>query len=126
MCMHAQTFIFANRMCRNAKVTPELIYVYIRVYVCNCVCMHRLLYLESECAGMPRCCLNAYEYTYVYMYVNVTAGQSKLSFLKNKIDKLCKNAKVPSELELSIYLNQDPEREQLSPEVHTYIYTHVL
>jgi len=92
------------------------------VLQCVAVCCSVL-----QCARTPRRHLNSYMYVHVYVYVNAyaTAGQSKLSFLKNKIDKLCKDAKVPSELELSVYLTQDPEREQLSPEVHTYMYSHV-
>ena len=54
---------------------------------------------------------------FVCFHTSFYDGKRELSFLKNKVDKLCKNPFVPPEFELKLRLSQDPAHEHLEPEV---------
>ena len=53
---------------------------------------------------------------FVCFHTSFYEGKDTLSFLKNKVDKLCKNQHIPAEFELRLMLNQDATHEQLAPE----------
>jgi hypothetical protein len=54
---------------------------------------------------------------FVCFHTSFYDGERELSFLKNKVDKLCKNPSVPPDFELKLRLSQDPAHEHLEPEV---------
>jgi len=53
---------------------------------------------------------------FVAFHTSFYQEQTKLSFLKNKVDKLCKNPDIPSDFELSLHLDPDPGHPQLAQE----------
>lgn len=55
--------------------------------------------------------------SFIVFHTTFYEGQTRLTFLKNKIDKLCKNAKIPADFELDLDVTSDTSHPQLSPEV---------
>jgi hypothetical protein len=53
---------------------------------------------------------------FVCFHTSFYDTKSELSFLKNKVDKLCKNPSVPPDFELKLRLSQDPAHQHLEPE----------
>ena len=54
---------------------------------------------------------------FVCFHTSFYDGERELSFLKNKVDKLCKNPSVLPDFELKLRLSQDPAHDHLEPEV---------